>query len=1137
MKLTGLFLVIACLHVSAAGFSQKISLSVKNAPLSSLFTRIEQQSGYTFFYDNNLVKKARKVTLTFSDGTVTEILDEALKNQALTYSILDKTIVIKRLEDSKESESTKGTPTSSLPNESPFAKSPSDLEKRMTASLNPKPSLTINQDITIRGKVTEENTGALPGVSVVIKGTTRGTATDASGNYELAVPGPQAVLVFSYVGYEPQEVTVAGRSVIDINLKPDVKALNEVVVVGYGTQKKVNLTGAVAVLNMKSKENTPITNVSQALHGVSGLWVNQAGSKPGRDNATIRIRGIGTTNNSNPLVLVNGIEYDMNELNPNDIETVTVLKDASAAIYGSRAANGVILITTKTGQQGQSKINYSFSYGLQTPTMMPDVVWDPIQYMELKNQALRNEGKTVVDYSDAQIQEYRAGMATNPIAYPNINWFDLMMKTGYLQQHHLRFSGGTEKISYNFSLGYTDQDGINIAADHANRYSLDLNLSAQVTKRLRVGGNLTGSYRKFEDVADGGTANYFSALTRILPIFTPYVADGRYGNTVFRTPGRNLIENPMKFLKEGSRDRTEQRVLAKVFADYQLPFNIRYSINFGVDKRDAYEKLFVPQVNTFHPLTLEELVYPVTYASSTSENNLNLTVFQTLNWEKTMGAHQVSAMLGTSYNDFYYNTFSARTEGFLDKTLTDLSVGAVNQRTSGNTTVDRLASYFGRVNYSYDEKYLLEAIFRYDGSSRFARENRWGTFPGLSAGWRIDKEHFFGSTSFINLLKLRASYGKLGNQAVPLYSYLNVVNLGSNYSFNNAIQTGAAITSYNDPTISWETTTTNNLGLDLEAWQGKLGIELDVYKRRTSGILRPVSIPAQVGALTGPQANIGVVDNTGFELAVSHRNRLGDFRYDVRAEVGHVKNKVIDLNGETIIRTPSQWPYIGRRIIKEGYPIDSYFLLQADGIYQNTDEIANSAKLSSAVKPGYIRYKDINNDGKINGDDRVISAGTIPKYTFGFTLNLGYKGFILNTFLQGVQGISIYPTGNLIYPVDNGAGITKVWATDAWTPENPTATLPILTTPQGATENYEASTFWLRDGSYLRAQTIQLNYTFPEKWVSKIAMSKLSLFVNGQNLFTLSKFKDSDPERDYNTDNIKDYPMLKTFSMGLNATF
>jgi len=403
---------------------------------------------------------------------------------------------------------------------------------------------SIAQERILSGTVlsSDDNT-TVPGVSVLVKGTSTGTVTDADGKFSISV-SEGAVLQFSYIGFAKKEVTVSAETQITVMLDPDVSMLDEVVVVGYGEQKRANLTASVSTLDMNIKQNTPTTNASQALHGVAGLWVNQAGGKPGQDNASIRIRGLGTTNSSAPLVLVNGIEYDMNEINPNDIETITVLKDASAAIYGSRAANGVILVTTKSGKKEQSEVTYSFSHGIQQATFMPDVVWDPIQYMEMRNQALVNQGQAAT-YSPAQIEEYRAGMATDPITYPNINWFDYLMKNGYLQQHNLRFSGGNEKTTYSLSLGYMDQDGVFIDANHANRYSLNLNLSTQVSEKLKVGANLIGNYRKYTQPSFGNGTNYFmNRFMRVLPIFTPYTHDGEYGNAVFSTPGRNKPENP-----------------------------------------------------------------------------------------------------------------------------------------------------------------------------------------------------------------------------------------------------------------------------------------------------------------------------------------------------------------------------------------------------------------------------------------------------------------------------------------------------------------------------------------------------------------------------------------------------------------
>ncbi|MEO5998074.1 MAG: TonB-dependent receptor [Chitinophagaceae bacterium] len=991
----------------------------------------------------------------------------------------------------------------------------------------------------ISGKVASSSGDPLQGVTVAVKGSTEGTTSGVDGSYRVNAPNGKTTLVFSFVGYLTQEIAISNRTTINIAMEAGAKALDEVVVIGYGTERKVNLTGSISTLAMKQKENMPITNASQALHGLGGVWVNQAGGKPGQDFGSIRIRGVGTTNNSNPLVLVDGIEYNMNEINPATIETITVLKDASAAIYGSRAANGVILVTTKSGKKGKSEINYSFSHGIQDVTFMPDVEWDPIIYMVNKDQALRNEGKTVVDYSDAQIDEYRKGMATNPYAYPNRNLFDEILKKGYLQQHNLRFSGGSDKIIYSLALGYMDQGGIMIAANHANRYSIDLNVTANVTEKIKVGGTIKSTYRKYHE-PNGGTEGFFNSLFRSLPIMASYLEDGRYGSVVFATPGLNVIGNPHTRLREGNNEHASMRTLTKIFADVSLPFHLSYSANLGVDKAngaadkvDGASRQFVPIMTTYHPLTkVPNFLNPTPYAYTYNEDNLYLSAYQTLSWQQKFNNHSVSAMGGMSYTKFNNNFSSSQIFGFFDNSLTDISAGSINPQVTGKRTEDVLLSYFGRVGYNYKEKYLLDATIRNDGSSRFKEDRRWGVFYGVSAGWRLDQEAFFKSISklsFIDLFKIRASYGELGNQAVNLYSYFATVNLGFDYAFNNTIASGSAVTSAIEPNISWETTHSYDVGTDISAWNGKLNVTFDLFKKRTSDILRQVNIPAQVGGLTGPVKNIGVVDNTGYDFSISHRNNFGKFKYEAGVEFGYVKNQVINLNGQRIIGT--------RRITTEGYPIDSYFIYEAIGIYQTQEEVDKSAKISNAVKPGYLKYKDQNNDGKINGNDRIIRGNSIPKYTYGFTLNLGYLGFSLNTFFQGVQGVNLYPTANLATPYNNGAGVTKEWITDSWTPTRTNARLPILTTATGATENFQSSTFFLKDGSYLRMKNIQLKYNLPVKLISRFKLTNLSIFANGENIVTFTKFKDFDPEKIITQDNIYEYPSVKTYSFGINATF
>lgn len=986
------------------------------------------------------------------------------------------------------------------------------------------------QDLPVTGKVAAANGTPLPGVNVQIAGTSRGAATAADGSFKLSAPAG-ATLKFSFVGYLPKEVKVSNATPLSITLEEDVQKLNDVVVVGYGTQKKATLTGALSTVEMADKAGQPLTNVSNALAGTPGVFANLSSSQPGVDRSTIRIRGVGTLNNNNPLVLVDGIEYSMDELNPNDIETITVLKDAAAAIYGSRAANGVILVTTKKGR-GTAKVNYSYYYGQQKATYLPDVIDDPIVYMKLKNQANANEGKTA-DYSDADIAEYEKGMLTDPITYPANNWYDIALKNGVIQKHDLSVAASTDKYQYRFSLGYLDRDGILFGpGNHEKKYSLGLNASANVNEKLKVGVTLDGYYRNYTQPFYTTIWQY---LSRALPILTDTLADGRYGNSWLRTPGRNNWEHPRMLAYNGLQTKVVQRFLATVFAEYKLPFDVTYNIKFGVDKYDGMLSGFTPRMQTFNPKTGAAINWnsPATAPRATKEdyNNMNIHFYNTLNWQHQFAQkHNLSVMLGASYDNFEVDEWATSFYGYLDGTLDALDAGTTWNATSGNPTRDVLESYFGRLNYDYDGKYLFEATFRSDGSSRFAPQKRWGFFPSVSAGWRIDKESFFTS-KLINQLKLRASVGQLGNQAVDLYSYEPTVRLGQDYSFGGTLNSGAAVLDYADPNTHWETTTTYNGGLDVNLWSNRIGVTLDVYKKHTTDILRAVNIPAQVGNLGGPKMNVGTVDNTGIELTLQYRNNIGLFDYSVYGNVSYNKNKVVDLNGEIIYGTGS--------ITKAGLPIESFYVLQAEGYFQSEEEIARSAKQTGNPKPGYIKYRDVNNDGIINGDDRVVvdASSQMPKYTYGFGFNLGYKGISLSAAFQGISGVKVLPTANLAYPFNNGANATWEWATDTWTPENRNAKLPIVTTSTGGTGNFERSTFWIRDNSYLRMKNIQLGYALPERWLSKVKISKVSLFVNAQNLLTFSKYKDFDPEAILDQTSLYFYPMLKTYSGGLNVTF
>jgi len=1000
-------------------------------------------------------------------------------------------------------------------------------------------TMAFAQNITVTGTVTDVTNEPLIGVNVQVKGTTIGTVTDIDGRYSISVPGGQTVLVFSYVGFLPQELTVGNQRTLNVVMREDTQRLEEVVIVGYGIQKKVNLTGAISTVDAELLANRPITSSTQALQGVRGVYVNQAGAQPGADGTTIRIRGTGTLNNSNPLILVDGIEYSLDAINPNDIESISILKDAaSSAIYGSRAANGVILVKTKDGKKSDFITNYNNYFGFQRATYLPDFVYDPIVFMETRNQAQINEGKLVPDYPQSVIDEYREGMKTgDPYVYPVNNWLDIMFRDAFIQEHNVRFSGGDEKYIYSLSLGYDSQDGV-LRGTSSEKYTLNLKTTAQINRRLKIGMNITGNYLIRKDPVPG-IASTVEMVYKAQAFHPTYLEDGRYADTFVRSPGHNQFRHPLAYTDEGINERKSQRILTNLTAEYQLPFNIKYNLQVGISKFDLKRVHFVPEIYTYQVKTLAP--FRITWDSSdgtmrharhVDQNDMDKTIFNTLNWGKTLSKNEVQLLLGYSYEDFFASNFFAQREGYLGNELYELDAGSNNPLVGGSSSKSVLMSYFGRANYVYNNRYLVEANFRYDGSSRFAKGNRWGLFPSFSAGWRINEEEFLKDVSWLNILKMRASWGQLGNQRIALFRYVDLMNSTTRYPFNGAPNAGAAVTAYNDPNITWETTTMSNIGLDATLLNGKIDFTFELYNKRTTDILRTVELPQQVGNLNGPIQNIGTVDNKGFELGISYRDRWKGLRYEIFGDITHVNNKIVDLKGQTIIN--------GMFILKEGYPIDSYYMLNSIGIFQSQQEVDSSPFQTSNTKPGYLKFEDVNGDGKITEDDRKILGSVIPKYTYTFGLNLSYKQFSLNAFFQGVSNVFTYGDRIGATPFWFGCGLPRAWLTDAWTPERGTsATLPIVTTYEGSlNENVRTNSFWLRDASYLRLKNVQLTYEIPSQLMKKTNVIKnLRIFVNAQNLLTFSKMKDFDPEKDLKGDTYYAFPSVKTMTAGLNVTF
>lgn len=985
--------------------------------------------------------------------------------------------------------------------------------------------------------VVKDNKGEPLVGATVYEDTSNGTVTDVNGRYSLSVTAESKV-TFRFLGYKTVVELTRGRDSINVTLEEEANELEELVVVGYRRVKKLSLTGAVTTIDAKTKQNQPITNSTQMLYNTPGIWVNQGESKPGRDGASINIRGVNSLNSTGgePLVLLDGIEYDFSEIDPSTIESISVLKDVSAAIYGLKAANGVILVTSKKGHQDKVQIDYNGKVGMQYATYLPDVVTDPIAYMRLRNLAEINSGvaESAVSYTDEQIEEYIEGMKVDPSVYPASDWFDICLDPGFIHQHSLRLSGGTNALTYSVGLAYTDQSGVFIDNDDAQRYAYDLKLNANVSDRLKVGASFQGNMRIFNEVGYG-TSTVLGVIMRGLPIFSDYHRNGLYGSTWLFTPGRNNIENPRMEVEQGYTYRKYHELLTGLNIELQLAKHLKYYATLAYRFNYHYSKDFIPQMRTVNPKTgdIKNFNGSAPRVKMWDSNADQYTISHRFVWENDYDKHNIHVMAG---QDFQHNTnrnFQAYNWGFNDNTLTEFEAltDQTNAEATGGSSKKRLISLYGRLAYTYDNKYMLEGTLRYDGSSNLSPDNRWYLFPSVLLAWNISQEGFF-NVEQIDMLKLRLSYGIMGSESVSPYSYqMTYEALDGNYSFGGTPVAGFAITQLTDRMLGWEKTRSWNVGFDLSAYQSRLNAEFDFFHKKTSDIIMTRTIPTHVGGLSGPKSNVGSVANKGFELSASWRDQKNDFDYGVNASVSFVRNEVLALNDDEIIS--------GNLITKEGYPIRSYHLYQADGYYQSEEEIEQASVVygtKSALRPGYLKYKNVEEDDVIDDKDKVIVGNTIPEWTYSFGLHFGYKGIFLDANFQGVGKVYVYPTANLAVPFNNGAGVTKDWATESWTEENRNAKYPILTTYTDAPENFVPSTHWLQNAAYLRMKNIQLGYNFPKRWSSFIGLQALQVYVSGQNLLTFSDFDIWDPEITLTRSNLYEYPNLKTISFGINFT-
>lgn len=998
------------------------------------------------------------------------------------------------------------------------------------AFIAPSAQETIAQAI-VSGQVNNSSGDPLVAATVNNKKSKKTTVTSSTGGFSIAA-NTGDVLEISHAGMLTQDVAVTGPGVITVTLNGREEIEDEVIVVGYGTQKKINLSGSVATVSGKTISQRPTPNIQNLLQGrIAGLDVVQSTGEPGRDNGALRIRGQGSYGaSSNPLILVDGVIGSINNLSPQDIESVTVLKDAaSASIYGARAANGVILITTKKGKAGKNVIDYNGSWSTSEATAYPDLITNSVTYMEMYNQANARSGR-VPQYTQPQIDLYKNN--PNSEQYPNFNWLDYVLGKGPMQNHHLGFSGGSDKTTYNLSMNYLDQNSITKGYIY-KRYNALLDLATQVNKRVRVGTNINFS---FQDAKAPWLVNddllllaYASA-----PTFKPFLPDGsgRATNRDFagNAAGNRSVE---EVYNTGGQFTKTYNVNAQAFAEVDVIKGLKWLSKAAVTffNQDFKNRQFTSPSYAYQPNAAG--VYPQvangnpTYLGlrQSSNRNITKTFYSTLTYSKTFAEdHTVSALAGyEQQNNTSTNLDGARYD-FPNSTIMELNGSTgLNQTTGGGSSEWALQSVFGRINYQYKEKYFLEGNIRHDGTSRVDPKYRWGTFGGGSVAWKISEENFVkDNVSWVSDFKLRASYGTLGNQEIGNYPYQEILSLTS-YPYTG-LSSGALLTRLVEKNLRWEKTAVTNFGLDLELSKGLFGATVDWYKKNTTDILaQRADLPASVG-LTAPTVNAGAMENTGIEVEFRHQNRFGEFTYGANVLFHKYKNKVTKVLAPTL------------GTFEVGQPFNNYFLYVWEGIFQSQEEIDKSPKQPSSgvLKPGDLKIKDISGNGTVGPEDRV-RYSRFPNYNYSFNLNAGWKGFSVTAFFQGVYGQDVQ-VGDWGYdPFFQGSAPPTKFL-NAWTPTNPSTTIPAVYLRGYPGVSGYPSTYFLQDASYLRLKNLYLSYTFPQNIVKKFASQGLIVYLSGDNLVTWTQYEGNDPER-AGSGRFAQFPQLRIYTAGINIKF
>lgn len=1089
------FLLMVCVFCSYAGNAHsqnaKVSIRMNNVKLDKILNEIENQTDYLFIY-NNQVDINKITSVKVKNEAVAQVLDRILSGTGINYE-LEGTHIILTTEAIK------------------------DLHAQQQAK-------------TVTGTVTDVSGEPIIGANIRIKGTTTGTITDIDGNFSIKAE-PQSVIEVSYIGYLTQETVINNQKSIRFLLKEDTKTLDEVVVIGYGVQKKADLTGSVANINTEKLNTQSNANIGQALQGkIAGVDIVSQGGAPG-SGTRIMVRGIGTLNNASPLYIVDGMYMNsIDHINPNDIASIDVLKDASsAAIYGSRAANGVIIVTTKEGSNTEGKpiIDLSVNLGISTASKFLDML-DAKGWAEVTTIARQAIGKPALD------------MATDLANKPDNDWQDIMFRPALMQNYNLSVKGGGKYSTYYTGLGYFNQDGI-VKGTNYQRYNIQ---SKNDYKRgiFSAGTNLIISFSHDKPLHQELRGGMIGTILQSVPTLEKYddTREGGYGGTYGDVVN---IPHPLAIIDDNIMDRYNEnvKIFANLYAQIELFKGLKYKLNLTPDF--SFERY----KNYLNKYDFGLATNSITQLTERQRRRRNILVENLLTFDRTFGEHKISALAGYTYQDSRFRHIQAYGEG-LPQGLEEIDAATTNRSNEGNSWRSVLTSILGRVFYSYQNKYLFTATIRRDGSSKFGKNNRYGYFPSFSLGWNVAEEKFMENVHWLDQLKLRGGYGVLGNQEIDNYQYSSTITTGINYpDGNGGLLQGAFPKNFANPDIKWEETAMTNVGIDFMAFNNRLSLTADYYVKNTKDILLTVPIPISSGGANDPIRNAGKIRNNGFEFNLGWMDQPNpDISYGINLIGSFNKNKVIAMGSESgSIKGGSTNQNITTSETKAGYPIGGYWLISTAGYFNSQEEVdayaKDGKKIQPAAEPGDIKFVDANNDGVINDDDRVFQGSPFPDFTFALNGNMRYKNFDLSIGLQGVLGNKIYnATRQTLEDVTKGSNFLAS-CLDYWTPENKNASHPRLTWDDPNRNTRAESDRYLENGSYLRLRSVQLGYTFPQTWF-KGAIQYARVYINAENLFTITSYSGYSP--DVNADNANYrgfdnfiYPTNRTFMLGLNVTF